>query len=262
MEKHHEELNKSIDALLDELFKGPKPEKIEIAEKKVSNETPMEAKKPAMTSDEGLEGVDAGEEESDGENGRPKDPSNMSHRDADGASHLDYDSSITSPAKKVPNETTNSPALKKSFQVSEEDYELLRKAKAAQQAEALRKVRDEQTNLIKSAVQEAISPLKAENEALRKSISEQEALLKSMAKKPRQQKSISTVAVLEKSFAGNDESAPRQEAFSKSEMLDAAERLMKSKVFSLNDVIELDDTGYIYDAGKRRALEEELRRQK
>ena len=48
--------------------------------------------------------------------------------------------------------------------------------------------------------------------------------------------------------------------FTKSEMLDVAEDLFKSGKLRDTHVMELENNGYIYDAGARATLESELKR--
>jgi hypothetical protein len=150
----------------------------------------------------------------------------------------------------VPNETT---VEKSTFEISKEDFEILKKAKTQKVEEELRKAKKEQTTLIKSAIFDATSALRKENEQLRKSFQETQELIKSMARKPQPRKSVAGVQVLEKSFEGQE--AAQSNTFSKSEMLDVAEALVKSKQLSVEDVIELEDTGYIYNPASRAKLE-------
>lgn len=182
--------------------------------------------------------------------GRSEDLSAWSKRSKDGESMGSYDASITHPAMNVPNETT---VAKSTFEISKEDFEILKKAKTQKVEEELRKAKKEQTTLIKSAIFDATSALRKENEQLRKSFQETQELIKSMARKPQPRKSVAGVQVLEKSFEGQE--AAQSNTFSKSEMLDVAEALVKSKQLSVEDVIELEDTGYIYNPASRAKLE-------
>lgn len=273
-----EAMNKSLDEMIDQIFaksekteveaevveKSEAPETIKIAEKKPAKDGAMESKKPPMTADENGAKEEGEEDEEEGKKrGRPEDLSQMSKRDMKtGESKGKYDASITSPAKKVPNETT----VAKSIEVSEEDYEILVKAKADRKERELKKAQTEQISLMKSAIEEAIRPLKEENEELKKSLasfSETQALVNKLAKKPQPRKSISSVQVMEKSF-GNPGGAIEggEETFTKSEKLDAAEELVKSGKLTVTQAIELEDTGYIYEREARETLERHLKTRK
>lgn len=258
-----EALNKSLDEMIDSLFaeetsleKSEKPETIKIAEEAPRKDKSSDAnEKPVMTADEnGAKKEGEEDEEAGKKRGRPEDLSSWAKRSPDGESHGSYDASISQPAMKVPHETT---IAKATVEVSKEDFEILQKAKAQQAEEILRKAKEEQSTLIKSAVNEATSALKKENEELKKSFKETQELIKSMAKKPQPRKSVASVQVLEKSFTGPDEGG--QKAFTKSEMLDVAEKLVKSKQLSVDHVIELEDTGFIFDPGARAVLERALK---
>jgi hypothetical protein len=275
-----EALNKSIDDLISKLFedsaaplaKASDAVHAIIGEAKQAKDPKDPNTKPSKTSDEGLKGVekeeDEDEEEGKGkkdakERGRPNDLSQMSMRDMKtGESKGKYDDAIVHDSVKVPDEynKTGPSKMQKSFEVSEEEYELLQKAKKAREEETLRKNREEQMDLIKSAVGEATKGLKEENEVLKKSLSETHSLLKSLARKPVPQKSISHAAVLEKSFGGGENPEAKRETFSKAEMLDVAEELVKAKKMTVDQVIELEDTGFIYNPYARKILEDELKK--
>ena len=266
--KNAEAFEKSIDTLIDELFaeggeeleKGAKSETMAIAEKSPAKGKSIgDDQKPVMTADENGAAKEGEEDEEAGKKrGRPADLSTMSERDANGASKGKYDASITEKAKTPPNETT----VAKSFTVTEEEYELLQKAKADQKEETLRKAVREQKDLIKSAVIEATKPLADENEALRKSLNETQELVKSMARKPQPRKSVSSVQVLEKSFQDGAEGGNKAETFTKSEMLDTAEELVKSNQLNIDHVVELENTGYIFEPRARAVLEKALKNRK
>jgi hypothetical protein len=262
-------LEKSLDKLIDEMFmkKSDQPGMPEPKKTEGNPQTPELAEK-VKTADSGEKPAE-GEEEKDGTRGRPKDPSNMSARSADGASSLDYPSSVSSEAAVPAHETTVAKSEK--IEISKEDFEILQKAKAAKdeaaKEEVLKKARAEQATLIKSIVIEATKEIREDNTKLSKSLSETQKslgetqeLLKKALSKPKPRQSVSSVAVLEKSFGGNaPEDKKGQETFSKSDMLDAAERLVKAKKLPVEAAIELEDTGFVYNPRYRALLEQELK---
>lgn len=258
-----ESLEKSVDQLIDQLFFKKSDEVAGMPEPKQATgenpQTPEKAKK-VRTADEG-EQPEQPENEEDGKNGRPKDPSNQDHRDADGASALNYPESVSSPASEPAHETTVAKSEK--IEISKEDFELLAKAKAEREEKALKKAREEQATLIKSVVLEATKEIRKENADLRKSLDETQNMLKKALSRPVQQKSVSSVQALEKSFGKNDPSAQHEpETFSKSEMLDAAERLVMRKELPDVALIELEDTGSVINPEYRSAIERELTRKR
>jgi len=198
-------------------------------------------------------------DEKEGENGRPKEVSDVPNSDEDGSRAKGYEH-IQSPNSKTPETSPKGTVVKSTVEISQEDFEILQKAKEAQKEEQLRKARQEQADLIKSAVKEATKDIQTENAQLKKSLEETQALVKSMAKKPQAQKSISSVQALEKSFDQGGNGQPVQKSFSKKEMLDVAEELVKSKQLTVEQAIELEDTGYIYDPSARQIFETAMRK--
>jgi hypothetical protein len=250
------QLEKSLDRLIDEMFMKksdgmPEPKKAE-----GNPQTPELAEK-VKTADSG-EKPEEGEEEKDGTRGRPKDPSKMSDRSADGASSLEYPSSISSEAPTPAHETTVAKSEK--IEITKEEFEILAKAKADAKAETLRKAREEQATLIKAIVVEATKEIRSENAELRKSLGETKEMLAKALRQPKQRQSVSAVSALEKSFGDNTPEAKKagEEKFTKSEMLDAAERLVGAGKIPVEVAIELEDTGFIYNPSHRKALEQEL----
>lgn len=269
--KTNEELSKAIDEAIDALFTeqtAPAAETVEKA-KDVMSEiigSPKESKEMKNGQDAGPAQTEAdqvkapkGKKEKDGENGRPKSISDVPDSDEDGSRAKGYESIQEKQA--VP-AGSGKGTIAKAFEVSEEDFELLQKAKKAKEAATLRKAQEDNSNLIKSAVVEATKGLKDENAALKKSIDETQALLKSIAKRPQPSKAVTNVAALEKGFGNGSEPTSQSKSFSKSEMLDVAESLVKSNGLTVEQVIELEDTGYIYDAGARSRLEHAIKNRK
>lgn len=270
-----EKLEKSIDSLIDKLFMKkaePVPGFPSLDSKNEgSKENPQtpELAQGTKSADQVMATVPDSEDEKDGKNGRPRDPSNMDHRDADGESHLDFPSGVSTPnedghvSEQSQTDTSSAPeqqVSKSTVAISKEDFEFLKKARAAEKAEALKKAREEQANLIKSVVLEATKEIRQENADLKKSLTDTQEMLKKALRQPKPQKSVSSVAALEKSFGGNAPESRESETFSKSEMLDAAERLVKANKLPLEAAIELEDTGFMYNPAHRAMLEAELKR--
>ncbi len=249
-------MDNAIDTLIDELFAEPAPtadavEKSMIKDMKSANKT---------TADEAVSAAPKGEKDEARGAGRPKQISDVPQTDTDGARSGEYDSKIAAPqgdtAKKEDSQVALPANLKKS--VSDEEYaeyQALKKAKAeAEAAETLQKARKETSDLIKSAVIEATSGIKTENEDLRKALKEQGDLLKSIANKPQRSKAVTNVQAVEK-FQKSESNT-----LSKADVLDIAEDLVKSKKLTMETVIELENTGFIYDAESRGVLEREVAR--
>lgn len=262
-----EELQKSIDDAIDALFtEAPATEAVEKS-KSVMDEivgVPKQSGDMKSGSDAGPADTKADEvkapkakKEKDGENGRPKQVSDVPDSDEDGSRAKGYESVQSTQATP---EGSGKGTIAKSFEVSEEDFELLQKAKKARETATLRKAQEQQATLIKSAVVEATQSIKDENAALKKSLEETQALVKSIARKPQAAKAVTNIAALEKSFGAGGEPTKEARSFSKSEMLDVAEELVKSRQLSVEQVIELEDTGYIFDAGARTRLEGALKK--
>jgi hypothetical protein len=149
--------------------------------------------------------------------------------------------------------------IKKSFAISKAqyaEYVALKKAREATiKAEVLRKAKAEHTSLIKSAVVEATADIRRENENLRKSLSEQSELIKAMANKPKAATAITSMSALEKGGSA----ARSNNGLSKADLVDIAERLVKSNELMLDSAIELDQTGFIVDPNERATLEKAIR---
>jgi hypothetical protein len=241
------DLNISIDALIDDLFAEP-VEKSMIKDANPAKETADEATKQAPKSEK---------DEARGE-GRPKQISDVPQTDEDGKRSGEYDGTIAAPqadAKKKEDSQVEAPEhMKKSVTDAEwEEYQALKKAKTDKEAaETLQKARKEQADLIKSAVTEAIASVKTENEDLRKALKEQGELIKAMANKPQKSKAVTNVNAVEKF-----EKSRSVDTFSKAELLDIAEDLYKSKKLDMEHVIELDNNGFIFDDQARALVERE-----
>lgn len=267
-----DELNKSIDAFIDELFAEP----IE----KADNLDVASASK--TTADAAIATAPKAQDDASRGAGRPKQISDVPATDEDGKRDGSYDASIASAAAEQENEEAKKqaksidqtssagrvaeapkmkdPRLTKS--VSEEEYaefEAFKKAKQDQaKQEELKKSEDlkkaEFEALIKSAVSEAIAPVKKENETLKKSLEESTALVKAMAAQPQRAKSVTGIEALEKSKP--ELSGPQE--FTKSDKMDAAESLVKSGKLPVEAAIELENTGTVYRKDWQQLIEHEL----
>lgn len=276
-----EELSKSIDAMLDEVF-------TEV----VSKGSPLDlAGDSKTTADAAIAAAPSMQDDASRGAGRPKQISDVPKNDTDGKRDGQYDASIATAhgeeeneeakkqAKSIDQTSTaghmaGKPAAPKSapFRKSDgteltaeetKEFEEFKKSKAAaaekaKEAEVLKKAestKKEQEELVKSAVAAATSKLSRENEELRKSFAETNALIKAMAAQPRQAKSITGIEALEKSAAPEDKGA---ETFSKSDLLDVAFDLAKAGKIPAEAVSELEMTGRIADAAVRGKIEKAL----
>jgi hypothetical protein len=276
MNEEQNDLNKSIDTLLDEYFLDEDVEKsIDIAHDSETTADEATAKAPRPQQDE------------DRNAGRSKQISDIPRNDKEGRRASDYDSAISEEQdEEEPDEAKDQVAAidqssEKGHMASEpkapqvrpfkkseideqewEEFQEFKKSKAEaeqkQQEEELRKAEEirkaEQEELIKSAVEQAVAPLKEENEQLRKSFQESQELIKAMAKQPQKPKSITNIQAIEKSSAPDDQ----PETFSKSEMLDAAEELVKAKELPDTAAMELDMYGYVANPEHRARIEKKL----
>jgi len=272
-----DDLIKSIDGLIDDLFSEDEAtvEKSMIKDHKPQDETADEAKAktPGYGQDDDKRGA-----------GRPKQISDVPKTDTDGKRAKDYDDAIAEKnengKKKEDDQVTPPKDMKKSDSEEEKvilksdeldrtttltksEWEEFRTWKAEKQelakSEEMKKAEAAQADLIKSAVLEATKGLKEENDALKKSLEEQGELIKAVANKPQRKKSVTNIEALEKSGSknSNQPSAAEQKAVA----LDVAEELVKSGKLSLEHAVELENTGFIYDAEPRRVLEVEVKKE-
>lgn len=284
----NEELIKSIDALLDEVFSDTveKGSPLDLADDNKTTADAAVSKAPSMQKDE-ARGA-----------GRPKQISDVPQNDTDGKRASAYDDAIAedSGAKEPDEAKKQSKAIdqvssqghmaagskapsqapfkkseeasydRETIQVTPEEYELLKQLKKSQaeaaqkakEAEELKKAessKKEQEELVKSAVAAATSKLARENEELRKSFAETNALIKAMASQPQRSKSITGIDALEKSVAPEEKGA---ETFSKSEILDAAFELAKSGKIASTVVSEIEMTNRCSDSEARAKIEKYL----
>jgi len=275
-----EDLNKSIDALLDEVFSDEvnKALGIDLVQDNKTTADAAVAAAPSMQKDE-ARGA-----------GRPKQISDVPQVDMDGRRGSDYDASIKerdgkeeeNPEAKKQSKDVNQLSkegrladgskapdmapFRKSDVMTVEEYAEFQefkksKAQAAEKAikdEELKKaqaIRKENEDLVKSAVREATSQLSRENEELRKSFKETQDLLKAMASQPVRAKSITGIDALEKSARPEDRDSG---AFSKGEILDAAFDLAKSGKINQEVVSEIEMTNRCSDPEARTKIEKYL----
>lgn len=262
-----ENLNKSIDAMIDDLFAEQVEKSLDVASQAQTTADAAVKQAPKAQSDESRGA------------GRPKQISDVPENDEDGKRAGEYDASISQDQKASDqpeasqvkmggqdkgSQTKAAPAMMAKSLSDEEfaEYQELKKSRdEKQKAETLKKAQDEQKTLLKSVIKEVTSSITKENEELRKSLKETQELVKSMAERPQRRKSIDGIQALEKSQRDGEES---NQTFSKSEMLDAAEELVmkKSTAFRDEHLIELENTGYIYDSQARSTLEGYIKNRK
>jgi len=248
-----EKLNKSIDALIDELFSENVEKSVQIA------------KDAKMTADEAMAQVPKAPNP-----GHPlKQISDVPQTDTDGARAKEYDSAISEKGKEDDQEESDQVAppknLKKSTELSEEEYaefQAFKKSKEVAKVEELKKAEEDKIeNLIKSVVEKTASKYEVKIDELSKSLNEQRELVKAMASQPQKSKAITNLQVLEKSTGNNGQSS-RSESFTKSEILDAAEELVAKGQLSMDSVIELEQTGHLYNPNHRKLIEQHLNKRR
>lgn len=273
--KHNEALEKSIDSLIEAMLMEKSEDVMSdlIGADKHDGPNPQDPKAAKTTADAALPAEPPTEKE--GRGGRPAEVHEIREEQGD-ANEEDvgqgkktkeakgYDA-VQSPAMDPKPETTvsHNPAgegsdMSKGRLISEDDYQFLVKAKEMLKARQIKKSQEKTETLVKSIVAKETDGLMRVNQALSKKLEETTNLLKSLGSRPRPSKSITSAVALEKSFGSNDPHAGEGQEFTKSQKLDAAESLMKSGALSMNDVIELENTGFIYDKRKRDLVEAKL----
>lgn len=271
------DLTKSIDSMIDDLF----TDKVQKSEQPAN----LNPGKPSTKADEVANAAPKSQDDASRGAGRPAQISDVPNVDEDGKRAGKYDDDIAKKQAEEENEEGKKQAdAKRSDQtmgrqeadkgpmvksVSAEEYAEFQAFKKAQsekaQEEVLKKNRDEQKDLIKSAVKEATASIIKENADLKKSLAETSELVKAMAERPQRRKSIEGLQALEKS---QSEAPKGPENFSKSEMLDVAEELVaksaanKDMIFRDDHLIELENTGFIFDPKARAHFENALKNRK
>lgn len=258
MEPMNEELLKSLDAQIDQVF-------AEELAKGASKGESVPGPSP-ISADAATAGVE--KPKSDRKNpDRPKQISDVPDVDEDGKRGGEFAGDVSSkqseeqPAEAAKAKTSpisGGEVKKSTVEITESDFaefQRLKKSEEDRTSEQLRKAHlEEQTSLIKSAVADALAPLKAENEALRKSVEATENLVKSMGSKPQAPRAVQSVQQVERfeksSGAG----------LTLNQVLDVAEELCKSNVLRPEHVTELESRGFIQDPIARAALEQAVAR--
>ncbi len=263
-------LTKSIDEMIDDIFaKSEDASNLNVASLASTKADEVANKAPKAESD-ASRGA-----------GRPEQISDVPNVDQDGKRAGKYDSDIAKKQAEEEAEEAKKQADKnrsdqtmgrqekdqmpvaKSLSAQEwEEFQAFKKAQSQKaQEEQLRKAQEQNRDLIKSAVKEATASFAKENEALRKSLNETQELVKAMAERPQRRKSVDGIQALEKSQADGDKG---QQSFSKSEMLDVAEELVMKKAEGFKDehLIELENTGFIFNKQARTVLETALKNRK
>jgi len=261
----NEELNKSIDSLIDELFVDEDPEAQAVSGDDIEKADMIKDQKPQEeTADEAMKKVPGYQKDEYRNAGRPKQISDVPQKDKDGRRGSEYDDSITEEKSnkdgKNPEQSQTQPPkfMRKAFTEEEYDeYQDLKRAKQdSEDSERLEKAKKEQSDLIKSAVTEAVEGFKSQNNDLQKKIENQGELIKSMANKPQRARAISNISALEKSSSPDGQ----PQAMDKKDLLDIGEELYKSGKLTVDHVIELENTGYIFEDEARRVFEAEVKR--
>jgi hypothetical protein len=264
--EQNEQIKKSAEELIDELFmeEETSEEVLEVTEevekackKDVTQDLLDGSKSKEKMEDPGsnktlADQVKVAKPKKDDPESRPEEVSDVPDEDEDGKRAKGYDS-IQKPNSKTPDVSPKGTFVKAdTVEVSKEDFEFLKKAKAEKQEEELRKAKEEQIDLIKAEVEAKTEKLNAEVENLKKSLEESNKLVKAMASKPQAPKSITNIAALEKSFKdeGNELGDNKANSFSKSEILDACEELVKSEKISMEDAISFETLGSMSKDGQ------------
>ena len=279
-----EDLNKSIDALIDAYFVDG-DDSNESVEK---SDQSMIAQDSKTTADAAVNQAPKAQDDDSRGAGRPSQISDVPKNDQDGQRAKNYDDDISenddkeedSPEKdQVPSIDQTSegqgrlqskPAAPKmrpfmksengeEIEISEDEYKEFQAFKKSQEekaAEDLKKAEaQKQEDLIKSAVDEALSKSNQEIADLKKSLDESNALVKAMASQPQQPKTVTGIDALEK---GMDPDMAGPQTFSKAELLDAAESLVMEKSLPMEAVIELENTGSLANPQHRALVERKL----
>lgn len=265
----NEELKKSIDSLIEELFAESVEKSLDIAKDAKTKADEVVNQAPKMAKDV-----------------RPvREMHDVPQTDTDGVASKEYDKAITEEEKEEDQPEirqvsdmsqvseksrikTSSKALpvapfKKSMELSEAEYlefQELKKAQNQVRLEDLKKAEETKINdLIKSVVEKTAGKYESKIEELSKSLNEQKELVKAMARQPQRAKSVTNIEALEKSM---ESTSSKAENFTKSEMLDAAEELVKKGQMTVEQVIELENCGFIYNKDARQNLENYITKRK
>lgn len=252
------ELKKSIDALIDDIF-----------EDNLEKSTVIEAEADT-TADEAIKKAPKAQKDESRNAGRPEQISDVPEKDKDGDRTGEYDKDITENKNKEDepkekDQVKTPDQMKKS--VSDEEwaeFEAFKKSKKEaadkEKAEVLAKAQKE---AFQSVAEELRKSFESKTEELKKSLTEmqkrndeQSVIIKAMAKQPMPSKSVTGIGELKK---GYDDSVEAPKTFSKKEITDAALELRKSNKLSDADVIELDTFGHSANPKIRSLVENYLK---
>lgn len=279
------DLTKSIDSLIDDLFaetvkksegaenlnpghSSTKADEVANAAPKAQKDEARGAGRPAQISEVpqvDTDGKRAGKYDDD----IAKDTPEAGEENEEGKKQADAKRSDQTMGKQIKDGEGVSVSLGKSISPEEyAEYQAFKKAKAEAKAdESLRKAQERNADLIKSAVREATASIVKENAELRKSVQETRDLMKAIADRPQRRKSIDGIQTLEKS-QGDAPAAQGPQSLTKSEMLDVAEELVmkstanKDMIFRDEHLIELENTGFIFDKRAREHFENAVKNRK
>lgn len=242
-----EDIKKSIDDMLDQEIESYLNSEIENVEKSVDDEEEVE--KSGQGGDknsekmDGIKGDDAAKKERPTEATGGKDvlkakknDKNMKKMEIEIEEDDEEEEEDKEDKKKDSKEMEKKMKTKKSFQVSEEDFELLQKAKQ----ETLQKAKQDREEAFTKSVYEIVDEkISSELDGLKNQLED----IKKSLSKPNQRKSIDNLEAVNKSFHANEEKENKK--LSKSEILDIAEELAKSNQISINSVIEYESCNSI-----------------
>lgn len=254
-----ESLNKSIDELLDNLFEEDTIEQVVEKSKNAIDEIvgePKQTKKDILEDPEDDADKAANQAPKGKDDKRPiKEVNDVPKIDKDGNRAKGFDTvQEKNSAKDVANDKKTIAKSEDEVVVSKEDFEILQKAKADVKANEEAAEATKQEDLIKAMVIEQTSELKKaleDSTSLVKALAEENKDLKA---RPKVQKSITSI----QEFDTIEKGGPVNRSFSKDEMLDAAEELAKSGEIRIDQVIELENNGTIYDPAARQKIEKHL----
>jgi hypothetical protein len=257
--QNDEQLNKSIDSLIDELFAEDSAD-VEKSMNAIDDivGAPKQTKKEILAEPKNTADEAVNETKKPKKDERPiKEVSDVPENDQDGSRAKGYEAvQSANPAKDVANEKQTI-AKSDKIEISKEDAEFLAKAKQAQKDEELKKAKTEQEDLIKSLVA-------AQTEELKKALTETTDLVKSLKaendelrSRPKVRKSIANINDLQALEKGQQ--AAQRTSYSQDELLDAAEELHKAKKIRMEEVIELENNGTIFNPQSRKLVEDYLK---
>ena len=269
-----ESLNKSIDALIEDMFGEEVEKSIDIY------------KDNKNTADEVVNKAPKGMDDDKRGAGRPAQISDVPKTDMDGKRAKMYDDDITERDGK---EEENKEAKKqaKVMDQSKDDYRMKKEGDYPKQAPFKKSLTEEEYNewvaFKKSKEEEALAKAeelrKAETEeiinkavaastnVLKKSIEElkekneiQAEMIKSFGRKPRESKSITSMVDAVDKVENHEGLQKSAKTATREEVLDVMEGLYKSKAIKIEHITEFENSGNIYNAEIKALVEKEIRK--